>query len=557
MADVTVRNLTQYDMSNVGAVICRTPITLPQSEVDGFPVDNSCVLLTSVDQLLHYFGDPFIDPPEYSDLLLAYDLVKYGFPIYVSSVYDMKDTDDDFNIVAYNGYTEFMYTDSTGHDTIGYKLKSNIKFCQPIIQYEIVRNRLRLYVLLYYMNRQLHQDAYTLSKLDKTRLYKTIEIIFDNSTVTDAEIISAFDENGLELQLLNNDPDDSQSFVKELNRHKKLVLSYESDKPEDRIPGIIKCKEYWYDVHSNNYSYDLSDDVIINNAYKNAIEAITLQGLQPHLLCLGKLYKSKNYLDSYNNITKSVVSDADPENYIATQQLLMNYFGEEGDTYLFISTPDLPLSTTLDLLNSDGKFTTLYTSLPEQYNCDIYYGYAGDFIDRSLSYDNPLKVFYSAAILSFYNIMITGTPYMTNSVGGLNISNGSVKIVIPESSADKLVDSRCNSVVLFDNGYPSIHGDRSLSMLPNLRYSHISRNFIRIRRLIKEYLETRKFILNTLFNIKMCIDYIRTDILEEFKTNGILSDYSIEYSIEFQTVKISIILIFSQVAESISLDFVI
>ena len=153
--------------------------------------------------------------------------------------------------------------------------------------------------------------------------------------------------------------------------------------------------------------------------------------------------------------------------------------------------------------------------------------------------------------------MVTGTPYMTNSIGGLNISNGSVKIVITESSADKLVNSRCNAVVLFDNGYPSIHGDRSLSMLPNLRYSHISRNFIRIRRLIKEYLETKKFILNTMFNVKMCIDYVKSDILDKFKTDGIISDYSVDYSIEFQTVKISIILIFSQVAESISLDFVI
>lgn len=557
MADVTVRNLTSYDTSNVGAVICRTPITLPPSEVDGFEVDNSCVLLTSVDQLLHYFGDPFIDPPEYADLLLVYDLVRYGLPVYVSSVYDMKDNDDGFDIVAYNGYTEFMYVDSSGHDAIGYTLKSNIKFCQPVIQYEIVRNRLRLYISLYFMNRQLHQDAYTLSKFDKTRLYKTIEIVFDNNKVTDKDIISAFSEHGLELHLINNDPDDSKSFVKELNRHKKLVLSFESDELIDRVPGKVKCKEYWYDVHSNNYSYNLSDDVIINNAYKNAIESITHQGLKPHLLCLGKLCKSQNYLDNDNNITKSLITDADPENYIATQQLLMNYFDEEGDTYLFISTPDLPLSTTLDLLNSEGKFTTLYTSLPEQYNCDIYYGYAGDFIDRSLSYDNPLKVFYSAAILSFYNVMVTGTPYMTNSIGGLNISNGSVKIVITESSADKLVNSRCNAVVLFDNGYPSIHGDRSLSLLPNLRYSHISRNFIRIRRLIKEYLETKKFILNTMFNVKMCIDYVKSDILDEFKTNGIISDYSIDYSIEFQTVKISIILIFSQVAESISLDFVI
>ena len=60
-----------------------------------------------------------------------------------------------------------------------------------------------------------------------------------------------------------------------------------------------------------------------------------------------------------------------------------------------------------------------------------------------------------------------------------------------------------------------------------------------------------------MFNVKMCIDYVKSDILDEFKTNGIISDYSVDYSIEFQTVKISIILIFSQVAESISLDFVI
>lgn len=552
MADVTVQNKLLLNTSNIGAVICRTPITLPHSDIDCTKVYHSCNLLTSQEQLIKEFGDPFIDPPEYTDLLLAYDLLRLGVPVYVSSVYDMKASDDDFSIVSYNGYTEFMFRDNSGNDTIGYKLKSNIKMCQPIIQYSISKNRLRLNVSLYYMNRSFYQDFSHLSKLDKSRLYKNIQIIFDLSKVTDIDIADALLNHGLEIHYVNNDTANNRSFVDELDRHKKLTITFYDEVSN----GIVTNKSYWYNLHSNDYIYNLSDFSTVENAYFEAIDVLADKNPAPHLVCMSKLYKSKEDRDSDNNIVRSVMRDLDSDKYAVIQTYLLNKFNEDSDTYLFISIPDVPVSSAIDLITKDDSLYESYT-LPEQYNCDIYYGYAGDFIDRSLSYDNPLKVFYSAATLSFYNVLLTGEPYMTNSVNGLNISNGSIKIVISESSADKLVDSRCNSVVLFDTGYPSIHGDRSLSLLPNLRYSHISRNFVRLRRLVKEYLETKKFILNTAFNVQSCINYIRSEILDVFKEDGIISNYSIDYSTEFQTVKINIILIFSQVAESIKLEFVI
>ena len=63
--------------------------------------------------------------------------------------------------------------------------------------------------------------------------------------------------------------------------------------------------------------------------------------------------------------------------------------------------------------------------------------------------------------------------------------------------------------------------------------------------------------INTLYNVRTCVNYIKTDILDEFKKEGIISEYSIDFTTQHKTVFINIILLFSAVAESISLDFVI
>ena len=552
MADISVSNKLQLDASSIGAVICRTPITPPATIENNIEHYNTCKLIRSLDQLVSTFGDPFIDPPEYTDLVLVYDLIRLGTPVYVSSLDDMSAADDEFSIASYNGYTEFMYVDSTRHDTVGYKLKSNVKMCQPVIQYEILKNRLTLNVSLYYIDRSLYHDFDYLSKIDKSRLYKTIQLIFNLDTVTDKDICDTMLKHGLELIVTNADSENNRSFVDELIRHRKLVLSNN----DTVLDGVVTSKDYWYNLHSNSFSYDLDTFDKVEHAYFSAINAIADQSPAPHFLCLGKLFESKTSMDASDNITRSRMRDLDPYSYNVIHSYLLGRFSEDCDTYLFISMPDITVSSALSLLSTDNQSNNVYL-LPDQFNCDIYYGYAGDFIDRSLSYDSPLKVFYSASLLTLYSVLLTGSPYVTNSVGGLNISNGSVKVSITEDAASKLTDNRCNSVVLFDSGYPSIHGDRSLSTLPNLRYSHASRNFVRIRRLIREFLETRKFTINTAFNAQSCINYIRSEILDTFKDDGIITDYDIQYSIERQTVNINIILIFSQVAESISLEFVI
>lgn len=154
-------------------------------------------------------------------------------------------------------------------------------------------------------------------------------------------------------------------------------------------------------------------------------------------------------------------------------------------------------------------------------------------------------------------MIINQTLYSANSIENFNISNDFVKSIISESSADKLANIRCNSIVTFETGLPTTYGNRSLSTLPNLRYSNISRSFVYIRRLIREYLETRKFTINTVYNAQNCVNYIQHYLLQQYVDLGILSAYSTSHSIKDKTVFIKINLVFVRAIESISLNFTI
>jgi hypothetical protein len=145
--------------------------------------------------------------------------------------------------------------------------------------------------------------------------------------------------------------------------------------------------------------------------------------------------------------------------------------------------------------------------------------------------------------------------YLTNPVVDLNISNLHVRSSIPESSALKLEQERCNSMVLFDIGSPSLYGNRSLSNLPNLRRSHISRNFVFIRRLIRDYLETQKFTISNLFNLTAITNYITGSILDTFVSDGILNNYTLDYNSFDRTVNINITLTFAGYIKSLELNF--
>ena len=251
--------------------------------------------------------------------------------------------------------------------------------------------------------------------------------------------------------------------------------------------------------------------------------------------------------------------DLEPESYLIVQTYLMETFDSSSNTYLFISAPDVSISSMINLVSRKGDYKLVY-ELPESYNCDLLYGYASDFLgnDRILSFTD--KVYYSAASLIFYSLLFQGITYSSETLNNLNVSSRSVKNAITERSAKTLLDNRCNSLVLFDKSAPSIYGDRSLSSLPNLQYSHIARTFIMIRRLIGEYLETKKFSLYTIYNIKTYVDYIRTDILDQFVNSAILNDYTIDFNLDKvteKTVYIHIELLFNHTIESIELNFTI
>lgn len=592
MPDITLKNRIIYE-ANVGSIICRTPKTSNDEVIDDVLVDRHCMLVSNTDEFIKYFGDPYISPTEYSDAIVALDLVNRNVRMYVSSVDEMRHNDNDGFDIPYNGYTEFYFLDKNKYRTIGYKMKSDMKFCQPIIQSECKLNVLTLYVSLFLLDRSSLKNNISTSEcegfdpshgninvLNPERLYKTYTLEFEAETVTDNDIVKAIDDLGISLHILNASHD--KSLVEELCSRRSFKVSSDQSKYLIREKGtdgkyhpIPKTDlDYEYDLHTNDYDYGLDDNDIIVSRYQEAINRLRDASPSPLYVCLSKLYRSSTvYSDDNSYIVRSTINDLDPYHYSVIHNMLLNKYNPDGTSidyetlrevhhdgshsYLFISTPDLPVSSVNRWLSASDEFSNV-VEREDQYNCDMYYGFIVDNAEASTYYRHLSKLMIPAATMAMYNVLLNSdTAYITNAIGGLNIASSSVKIHLAEGSAKKLADNRCNSAVLFDVGYPSIYGDRSLSTLPNLRYSHISRNFVLIRRLISEYLETKKFIINTTYMTDACVNYITVNILDQFKLIGVLSDYSITKLSSRQTVYLTITLGFTQMAGSLTLDFTI
>ena len=541
MTNITVSNRLTNIIYNIGAIICRTPKTLN----DTSEKLNRCVLITSTTQLVYYFGDPFIDPSAYSDLIIAYRLVSAGFPIYISSLYEMKSHNDGF-VIPYNGYTEFYFKDKNGYKTIGYKLKSELKFCQPIIQsdYNSSTQTLIIHASLYLLERDIYKPITYINKINPRRLYTTYSISFNTTDLQDSDIINALTSFGLELKILNNAS--STSFIDELKSFSSFRIINMSDENSN----------YTVNFHSDDYDYDFYDDDKINFAYNEAIERFKSVTVLPHILCLGKLYRSHTLIEA-GHIVRSYMEDLDTYNYSVIYNYLLQTFDEECDTYLIINSPDVSISTALDFFAFKNDYESML-DIPSQYNCDAFYGYACDFVKNSLYYSSSVRVYYSAAILSFYNLIYKQQPFLVNSIEDLGIACSNIKSLISKDSADALISTRCNSIVTFDKGYPSIYGNKSLSKSANLQYNHISRNFIYIRRLIREKLESIKFVLNMDYNLQLTTNYIKYNILQSFKESGVLKSFTVSYNIiSTKSVAFDIRLQFNGIIESIILNFTI
>ena len=555
MANVTLTNRKQETSSIIGAIVCRTPKTLGEVVIDNVTYDGRCSLIKSVSDLIKYFGDPYISPSDYSELTLVYDLVRRGIPIYISSLYEMKDNNDGFEI-PYNGYTEFVFLDDRGYDSIGYRLKSDIKFCQPIIQsdYDGI-NTLTVYVSPYILDRSKEHDT---KVFDPSRLYKTYTYTINLlSDVTDQELIDALKEDGFELQIINKSTSSKTEFIDQLKKYSKINITLvDHKKLEDHSnhPNRVYYTYYYYDLNSNDYDYNLYNVDLITTAYYNSIESLHAAKVEPHYVCTGKLCKSTKI--EYEDGFISFVEELDNDMYSSILNTLLSTFTEDSNTYLFINAPDASFSTVYDMLSLSGEYENSIPLL-ENYNCDLFYGYSYDYLRSSLNNVKMYKVFYPVSLMTLYNILITNSVYLTNSVSDLNISVGRIKSTFSEELATALIDYRCNSVVTFVTGSPSIYGDRSLSLLPNLRYSHISRSVVRIRRVIKEYIEGQKFTINTQYNMQSSMNHIRTRILDEFVSNGVLDSYTTSYDINDKNVNIYIYLSFNGIIENINLDFTI
>lgn len=561
MADITLVRRSLLDESTIGAIVCHTPKTFS---------DSKCRLIKTNDELIQYFGDPYIDPYMYSDLLIASKLLTNGIPLYISSVNDTYVSNDGFTICDYNGYTEFVFNsikDDSGEEELvpclTYELKSDIKFCQPLINRIEVSNekhRIHLYVGLYYIDIYKSKTLEEIKSLDSNRLYRTFHFVFDldASKTTNDVIENDFKLNGLELHL-SNEVSLVDYFVN-LFKFKDGVSSdyaidilLKSPTDDENFYYDVETSYYRYNIHTSDYKYDFEDNDKILLEYYRSINYLVEMKPEPLMMCLGKLV---NISHTESEVYSHTVRDLDPEYHIAICNHLMESFDENSNTYLFINTSDLSVSSVIDLLNCEKQYT-YSPELLTNYNCDLFFGYATDLVSNSLSRSYIQKANYSAALLSFYNLMRNNVAYITNNFVSLNIANRCVKLVISEKSASKLKEAHCNSIVLFDIGSPSSYGDRSLSRSSNLQYSHISRSIVFIRRLINEYIETRKFTHNTLFNTDIIVNYIKKSILDTFVSIGTLQYYNVTYNISGKTVNMQIDLLFSQIAENIILNFTI
>lgn len=551
-ANITIKDRLYYSESNIGAIICHTPKCIDSIDAQQYITTHSCHLINNVDDLEKYYGDPYINPALYSDLIIAYKIVKAGIPMYVSSVYDMFDNSDGFEKIKYNGYTKFYFKEN-GFPVVGYKLKSEYKFCQPIIQKLDTSNNdnvINIYVKTYYVDTTKKKDLYTINSIDPNRLYNIIKFSYDIDTLNDSILISDFYNHDLELQVIYQNSNNT-ALTEQLIKHAKLATTILTDFDESEDDHYTNSLyEYW--LNTKDYKYYFDDDNIIINSYNEAIVSLSKMNTLPQRICFGTLYKSNK---SNDNLSESLIS-VDPETQISIYNILLSTFDNESDTYLFINMPDLSVSSSLKLLNSESTFSNV-PQLLENYNCDLFFGYITEYVESTLYNKLSRKVNYSSALLSFCNLLLGNYNYMTNNFISLNIANMHIKLILTENSANKLKENRCNSIVLFDIDAPSTYGNRSLSLLPNLRFSNVSRNFVYLRRVIREYLETRKFTLNTMYNIDATIGYIKVNILDELVSQGILSNYTISYTTSHKTVKILISLTFYSVLESISLDFTI
>lgn len=550
MSNITIKKIEQLNSYDLGAIVCRTPKTLNDTIMDEIPVDNRCVIVSSAKELVYYFGNPFINPSEYADLIIAYNLASNGIPVCVSSVYDMRDNDDGFDI-HYNGYTRFVFKDSNEEDIVGYELKSNIKFCQPIIQSSYIKSVLTVYISLYLLDRDSTKTVDELNSLSESNLYSVVKVSFTNSEtspVTDELLISSLSNYGLELRVINSGGS-ATALVDKLMEYDHLNISLTND----THPG--SKKEYDYNLNSNLYVYGLSTDQEVQSEYSEAINRVANLLKEPNWLCLSKLYRSVTTIKN-GNIVRSTMVDLDGDNYAVIQNILLSTFSEECNTYLFINSPDIAVSSTIDLISNSGDDKYSF-SLLENYNCDLFFGYVSDFTFSSLINSTPHKVFYSASSLVFFNTIINNTTYLANGIANLGISNNSIKSVITKKYADMLQSARCNSLVTFDTGYPSTYGNRSLSLLSNLRYSNVSRNFIKLRKTLRDYLDSRKFSLNSSHLSDSIANYIKYKILNDYLDSGILSNYSIKCSSSYNEINVNISLLFNNTAQEIELNFII
>lgn len=552
MASVDLyRKPLRTSVYRLSAFICHTPKTFVTD------TDRNCQIVTSESQLFEEFGNPYICPKKYTDLILAHKMIVQGLPVCISSVNDVKCYDDGF-LTSYNGYTELIIKSKNSSDEFynfaRLKMKSEVKFCQPYFYCDTDGNTLNIHLQTYLLDRSLLPHNYVQNTLYRSTLVDQVDLSFNTLSSTDQSIINAFSNYGIELKIEYLTTNKNVMYI--LKSYKEFTPTPKELSPEGMDP-TYSLDPYAIDLHDQLYAYDF-DNITALHTYTEAADKLVALQTPPYFITVCKAMQSFERYSADNKLLYTDITNAPPENcwYIYTE--LIKSVPASSGIYLFINMPDTSVHTALSLLRQENDYTAV-DELPESHNCDLFFGYIPSRVKCSLLSGIYQTIYYTAASLIMYNLITNADSiyqtYKPLGMSELGLSYQSPKSYINDSTANQLVNNRCNSVVTFDLGKTWIFGNRSLSNNQYLQHSHIARSVVYIRRIISEYLETVKFNINNALNVQSYINYINSIIIQPFIDGGLLRRSASSFEIDGKSVTITVPLNFNNVVNSINLNF--
>lgn len=535
MVEVSIKPTENLMSAYVAGICCLTPKCTLSSR--------KSFLYTS-QNLYSTFGDPYIDPEKYTDLILAKKLLDAGITVCLVSIEDGS-----------NGSTEFDNTSTRGNDSlIKWELSSNIRFCIPVMTAKLINSKLlNVNVSLYYKSVNLD---YTTRELSSSSLYASLDYsMYEEST--DEDLVALMLKDGLTLSI-----DKNCNLLDALRDFCSKGVSYISFADYKRIQ-FAEAVYSDFNLNLNKYKHTLGASTEIEseglNAYKQAFDKLHESSKFIDFVADGSLKESYR-VSSNDDIISYSLREMNPSDIRSLHNYIQSLFNEDSHTYVLLNTPDLCVGSTELWLQSLGMYSKI-EDLTYHFNNELFYGYLYSYETNSLLYTGKVSVKFTTSMLVLYNILLSSNDSNVLYTQGM-LSEISVPYIKPynsisESYANKLLTYQVNSLVYFDRNEAWVFGDSSLSKLSSLKEAHNARLLTHISKLISNYIDTVKFIINTDRNLKSVKNYIDYNILQAYLNSGWISEYntSITTDPNSRNIIVTVSIVFYKHLEEIKISF--